>query len=145
VASNICQSLSGGLNYGPTSAEVVLPNSATKEQLTIVCALGNNLPNTPLPTESDSCKFTKELKVGYWLVLDKMTPPQMRVITSIKSDTELTVDADFTLSNTTVASTLAHSGMACPLVFSIRTQGRASKLSMPTLRFSCYELGPLCL
>ena len=48
-------------------------------------------------------------------MLDKMTPPQMRVITSIKSDTELTVDADFTLSNTTVASTLAHSGTTLAL------------------------------
>jgi len=58
------------LQYGPTSAEVVLPNSATKEQLTIVCALGNelgagnNLPSSPLPNEADSCKFTKELKAG---------------------------------------------------------------------------------
>ena len=101
---------SGGLKYGPTSSEVVLPNSASKEQLTIVCDLGNDLPTTPTPHEADSCKFTKELKVGYWLVLDKVSPPQHRVITSIKSDTELTVDADFTLSNATVSSTLTHSG-----------------------------------
>lgn len=101
---------SGGLKYGPTSSEVVLPNSATKEQLTIVCELGNDLPTSPTPGEADSCKFTKELKVGYWLVLDKTIPPVMRVITSIKSDTELTVDADFTLSNATVSSTLSHSG-----------------------------------
>ena len=101
---------SGGLKYGPTSSELVLPNSATKEQLTIVCELGNDLPTTPTPWETDSCKFTKELKVGYWLVLDMVVPPVMRVITSIKSDTELTVDADFTLSNATVSSTLSHSG-----------------------------------
>jgi len=100
----------GGLKYGPTSSEVVLPNSASKEQLTIVCDVGNDLPTAPKPNEAGSCKFTKELKVGYWLVLDKMTPPLTRVITSIKSDTELTVDADFTLSNATVTSVLTHSG-----------------------------------
>uniref|UniRef100_A0A7S0X795 Uncharacterized protein n=1 Tax=Mantoniella antarctica TaxID=81844 RepID=A0A7S0X795_9CHLO len=101
----------GALNFGPTSSEVVLPNSASKEQLTVVCGLGNDLPTTPTPDEADSCKFTKELKVGYWLVLDKADPPVMRVITSIKSDTELTVDADFTLSNSTVnVPQLSHSG-----------------------------------
>lgn len=99
---------SGALKYGPTTSEVVLPNSASKEQLTIVCAVSDTTP--PTPWETGVCKFTKELKVGYWLVLDKTTPPVTRVITSIKSDTELTVDADFTLSNATVTSILSHSG-----------------------------------
>jgi hypothetical protein len=95
---------SGALSYGPNSAEVVLPNSASKEQLTIVCSAGNDLPTTPTPNAAGACKFTKELKVGYWLVLDTLDPPQTRVITSIKSDTELTVDADFTLRNATTQS-----------------------------------------
>jgi len=107
---------SGALSYGPNSAEVVLPNSASKEQLTIVCSAGNDLPTTPTPNAAGACKFTKELKVGYWLVLDTLDPPQTRVITSIKSDTELTVDADFTLRNATtqnsadLAVALSHSG-----------------------------------
>ena len=41
---------SGALSYGPDSTEIVLPNSASKEQLTIVCAAGNDLPTTPSPT-----------------------------------------------------------------------------------------------
>jgi hypothetical protein len=106
---------SGGLSAGPTGTEVVLPNSASKEQLTVVCTTGNDLPTTPTPNSANACKFTKELKVGYWIVLDKNTvggvpTPIHRVITSIKSDTELTVDADFTLSNATVTSSLSHSG-----------------------------------
>ena len=59
--------------------------------------------------DTDACKFTKELKVGYWLVLDKADPVVHRVITSIKSDYELTVDADFTLSSATATDTLTHS------------------------------------
>ena len=106
----------GALSYGPSTSEVVLPNSASKEQLTIVCTLGNDLPTTPKPNVDAACKFTKELKVGYWLVLDHLDPPQQRGITSIKSDTELTVDADFTLRNATAqagadnSAALAHSG-----------------------------------
>jgi hypothetical protein len=43
-----------------------------------------------------STKFTKELKVGYWLVIYGTAPatPTYRVITSIISDTSLTVDYD---------------------------------------------------
>lgn len=42
--------------------------------------------------------FTKELKVGYWLILYGTAPatPEVRVITSITSDTSLTVDYDLT-------------------------------------------------
>ena len=70
----------GSLKFGPQSTEVVLPNSASKEQLTIVCGEGSNdLPTDPTP--SASCKFSKELKVGYWLVLDHVDPPVTRVIT----------------------------------------------------------------
>ena len=95
----------GSLKFGPQSTEVVLPNSASKEQLTIVCGEGSNdLPTDPTP--SASCKFSKELKVGYWLVLDHVDPPVTRVITSIKSDTELTVDADFVLTNATTNADL---------------------------------------
>ena len=73
----------GALKFGPATAEVVMPNSATREQLTIVCA-------------DTTCKFAQELKVGYWLVVLKSgEEPATRVITSIKSDLELTVDADF--------------------------------------------------
>ena len=71
----------GSLKFGPQSTEVVLPNSASKEQLTIVCGEGSNdLPTDPTP--SAACKFSKELKVGYWLVLDHVDPPQTRVITN---------------------------------------------------------------
>mmetsp|Transcript_10688 Transcript_10688/g.12494 ORF Transcript_10688/g.12494 Transcript_10688/m.12494 type:complete len:1506 (+) Transcript_10688:181-4698(+) len=101
----------GGLSFGPTSSEVVMPNSATKEQLTIVCSTGNNLPTSPNPASNSGCKFTKELKPGYLLVIDKFSPPKVRVITAIISDTELTVDADFFISNTTSDETfLPHSG-----------------------------------
>ena len=48
----------GALKFGPATAEVVMPNSATREQLTIVCA-------------DTTCKFAQELKVGYWLVVLK--------------------------------------------------------------------------
>jgi hypothetical protein len=98
----------GGLSYGPADKELVLPNSETKEQLTIVCTAGNDLPTSPTP--SAGCKFTKELKPGYLVVLDKVTPPLVRVVTSIKSDTEFTVDADFGQENYTVTDTLTHSG-----------------------------------
>ena len=107
---------SGGLSAGPTGTEVVLPNSASKEQLTVVCTTGNDLPTTPTPNSANACKFTKELKVGYWLVLDKADPVVHRVITSIKSDYELTVDADFTLSNATATDTLTHSNTDLALV-----------------------------
>jgi len=108
----------GALKYGSTSHEVVLPNSATKEQLTIVCKNGNNnLPADPDPhaaapdaATGPACKFSKELKPGYWLVLDQVNPPVHRVITSIKSDTELTVDADFSQADALASSSLAHSG-----------------------------------
>ena len=109
----------GALSYGPSSSEVILPNSASKEQLTVVCTAGNDLPTSPTP--GAGCKFTKELKVGYWLVLDFLDPPVTRVITSIKSDTELTVDADFTLRNATTQAgsdnsvALSHSGDALAL------------------------------
>ena len=45
-----------------------------------------------------STEFTKELKVGYWLILYGTAPatPEVRVITSITSDTSLTVDYDLT-------------------------------------------------
>ena len=83
---------------------MVLPNSASKEQLTVVCADGERpARRRRRPNAADACKFTKELKVGYWLVLDKNTvggvppPIQRGDHVSIKSDTELTVDADFTL------------------------------------------------
>lgn len=90
----------GALRYGNQAHEVVLPGSESVEQLTVLCeyqgSAANDLPTTP-PITTDraaGCKFTKELKVGYLLVLDKLSPPTVRTITSIKSDTELTVDHD---------------------------------------------------
>jgi len=102
----------GALEYGPTSTEFIFPQSSTKEQLTVVCQAGNDLPTTPTPWASDACKFTKELKPGYLLVLDGSAPPKVRTITSIKSDTELTIDADFNLTATLANDTLSHSGTA---------------------------------
>ena len=101
----------GALKLGPSASETVMPNSGTKEQLTVVCATGqNNLPTNPTPWQAGSCKFTKELKAGYLLIIDSMTPPKVRTITSIISDTELTVDADYYQSNYTVSTAvLPHS------------------------------------
>ena len=96
----------GALKYGPEESEVILPNSQSREQLTIVC---KKTYTASTVNDTDACKFTKELKVGYWLVLDKADPVVHRVITSIKSDYELTVDADFTLSSATATDTLTHS------------------------------------
>ena len=97
----------GALKYGDSTKEVILPNSQSREQLTIVCAKSYSASTV---NDTDACKFTKELKVGYWLVLDKTSPVQHRVITSIKSDYELTVDADFSLGSAVATDTLAHSG-----------------------------------
>ena len=97
----------GALKYGPSGSEVILPNSQSREQLTIVC---QKTYSASTVNDTDACKFTKELKVGYWLVLDKADPVVHRVITSIKSDYELTVDADFTLSSATATDDLTHSG-----------------------------------
>ena len=96
----------GALKYGPEESEVILPNSQSREQLTIVC---QEQYSASTVNNTNACKFTKELKVGYWLVLDKADPVVHRVITSIKSDYELTVDADFTLSSATATDTLTHS------------------------------------
>ena len=96
----------GALKYGPEESEVILPNSQSREQLTIVC---QEQYSASTVNNTNACKFTKELKVGYWLVLDKADPVVHRVITSIKSDYELTVDADFTLSAATATDTLTHS------------------------------------
>jgi len=68
------------------STETALPGSGSKQKITID---GTGTPNT---------EFTKELKVGYWLVLygAVSATPEVRVITSITSDTSLTVDYDLT-------------------------------------------------
>uniref|UniRef100_A0A7S0KG39 Uncharacterized protein n=1 Tax=Ostreococcus mediterraneus TaxID=1486918 RepID=A0A7S0KG39_9CHLO len=60
-----------------------LPGSGSTQQVTIT---------------GSSTEFTKELKVGYWLILYGTAPatPEVRVITSITSDTSLTVDYDLT-------------------------------------------------
>ena len=115
----------GYLTLGGPDTEVTLPNSASREQLTVLCSdsLGNplnNLPSSPVPTDvgtAASCKFTKELKPGYLLVVDAGYPlPLVRTITSILSDTQLTVDADFFQSNMTL--TLDSSGNPVPLPWS---------------------------
>ena len=108
----------GALKLGPSSSEVILPASETKEQLTVVCSAGdNNLPTDPTPWMTGSCKFTKELKPGYLIVLDKQSPPKFRTITSVVSDTEFTVDADFFQGNYTVDDgALPHSGQALAAV-----------------------------
>ena len=60
-----------------------LPGSGSTQQVTITGSF---------------TEFTKELKVGYWLILYGTAPatPEVRVITSITSDTSLTVDYDLT-------------------------------------------------
>eukprot|EP00899_Mesostigma_viride_P005963 jgi/Mesvir1/15368/Mv06566-RA.1 len=83
----------GGLQFGPPSSEVLLEPSASLEQRTVVCAAGNDLPNTPAPTAS--CKFAKELRPGYLLVVDSVYPPVVRTVTEIISDTEMVVNRDF--------------------------------------------------
>jgi hypothetical protein len=79
----------GALAFGDITQETNLPASGSREQLLVRCA-------------DASCKFARELKAGYLLVIDASTAagfssrlPVTRVITSIISDTELTVDADF--------------------------------------------------
>lgn len=85
----------GALAFGDVTQESNLPASGSREQLVVRCVDNTNLLD-------DSCKFAKELKAGYLLVIDASTKsnfssrlPVTRVITSIISDTELTVDADF--------------------------------------------------
>ena len=79
----------GPLAFGDLTQETNLPASGSREQLLVRCG-------------DATCKFAKELKAGYLLVIDASTTtgfsnrlPVSRVITSIISDTELTVDADF--------------------------------------------------
>ena len=105
----------GALAFGDVNQETNLPASGSREQLVVRCVNTNtNLPD-------DSCKFAKELKAGYLLVIDNSTKsnfssrlPVTRVITSIISDTELTVDADFNqglyLGSDLLEPNLPHSG-----------------------------------
>jgi hypothetical protein len=91
----------GGLAFGDISMETILPTSGSREQLTVLCVDSNGTIVTDA-NSADSCKFAKELKPGYLLVIDASTAsgfpsrvPVTRVITSIISDVALTVDADF--------------------------------------------------
>jgi hypothetical protein len=91
----------GGLAFGDVSMETILPTSGSREQLTVLCVDGSGVIVTDA-NSADSCKFAKELKPGYLLVIDASTAtdfasrlPVTRVITSIISDVALTVDADF--------------------------------------------------
>ena len=81
----------GSLAFGDITQETNLPASGSREQLVVRCGSGDT-----------TCKFARELKAGYLLVIDASTEaafisrlPITRVITSIVSDSELTVDADF--------------------------------------------------
>jgi hypothetical protein len=104
----------GALAFGDVTQETNLPASGSREQLVVRCVDNTNLLD-------DSCKFAKELKAGYLLVIDNSTQsnfssrlPVTRVITSIISDTELTVDADFNqglyLGSDFLDTNLPHSG-----------------------------------
>ena len=98
----------GALAFGDITQETNLPASGSREQLVVRCV-------------DTSCKFAKELKAGYLLVIDASTAsnfssrlPVTRVITSIISDTVLTVDADFNqgllLGSNFLGTNLPHSG-----------------------------------
>ena len=98
----------GALAFGDVTQETNLPASGSREQLVVRCV-------------DNSCKFAKELKAGYLLVIDASTQsnfssrlPVTRVITSIISDTALTVDADFNqglfLGSQFLNTNLPHSG-----------------------------------
>ena len=68
-----------------STTETPLPGSSSKQKITI--------------TGTVNPAFTKDLKVGYWLILYSSAAPAtpvVRVITSITSDTQLTVDYDLT-------------------------------------------------
>ena len=98
----------GALAFGDVTQETNLPASGSREQLVVRCV-------------DATCKFAKELKAGYLLVIDASTKsnfssrlPVTRVITSIISDTQLTVDADFNqglfLGSDFLNTNLPHSG-----------------------------------
>ena len=101
----------GALVFGDVTQETNLPASGSREQLVVCCA-------------DNSCKFARELKAGYLLVVDGSASfsslPISRVITSIISDTELTVDADFNQ-----GSFLARDFLNQPLPHSGATAGAA--------------------
>ena len=91
----------GGLAFGDLNAETILPTSGSREQLTVVCVDSTGTAITSA-NATGACRFAKELKPGYLLVIDasSVSPfstqlPITRVITSIVSDVQLTVDADF--------------------------------------------------
>ena len=78
-----------------STATKALPNSATTETLTITGTL---------------TKFTKELKVGYWLIwYDASSVVHYRVVKTIESDTSLTVDYSLAPISTAI-STFANNG-----------------------------------
>ncbi|OUS44920.1 hypothetical protein BE221DRAFT_193518 [Ostreococcus tauri] len=78
-----------------STATTARPNSATTETLTIT---------------GTGTKFTKELKVGYWLIwYDASSVVHYRVVTAIASDTSLTVDYSLAPISTTI-SAFANSG-----------------------------------
>jgi hypothetical protein len=112
----------GGLAFGDVNQESILPTSGSREQLTVLCVASSGAVVTDAAS-ANACKFAKELKPGYLLVIDGSSAsslPITRVITSIVSDVELTVDADFNqgkylVRTTTCASPpckLPHSGDA---------------------------------
>lgn len=101
----------GALAFGDITQETNLPASGSREQLVVRCA------------NATTCKFARELKAGYLLVIDASSVagfsnrlPVTRVITSIISDTQLTVDADFNqgsfLGSDYLNTKLPHSGTA---------------------------------
>jgi len=101
---------SGALAFGDLSEEVILPGSGAKEQLTVVCvtSAGARVSNA---SAAGACKFAKELKAGYLLVANfSGGAPVVRVITSVVSDVELTVDADFLQSAVLLGGVLPWSG-----------------------------------
>jgi hypothetical protein len=129
----------GGLAFGDINQESILPTSGSREQLTVLCVDADG--DIITTASADSCKFAKQLKPGYLLVINASTAPGIssrlpvtRVITSIVSDVELTVDADFSQDEylvRTTAAGLPHSGAAGAAGFVIAAEGDWTFVACP--------------
>ena len=106
----------GGLAFGDVTQQTILPGSGTVEQLTVVCVDGSG--NRVNDATTGTCRFARELKPGYLLIVHDTSGPIVRTITSIISDVALTVDADFSTSASSTPQQVTSLGTSGALPYS---------------------------